>query len=68
MPTNKPKIQIILEEDAYKKLKKLAEEDKRSLSQMGGLIIEKYIKEYESKQERAEQKDKLEKSSISKIG
>lgn len=68
MPTNKPKLQVILEEETYKKLKELAEKDKRSLSQMGGLIIEKYIKEYEAKQGREEQKHNLEKSSISKTG
>lgn len=68
MPTNKPKLQVILEEETYKKLKELAEKDKRSLSQMGGLIIEKYIEEYEAKQGREEQKHNLEKSSISKTG
>lgn len=68
MPTKKPKLQVILEETTYNKLKELAEEDKRSLSQMGSIIIEKYINEYETQQERAGQKDKLSKSSISKTG
>jgi predicted DNA-binding protein len=49
MPTNKPKVQIILDEEMYKKLKEIAEKDKRSISQMGGIIIEKYIEEHESK-------------------
>lgn len=68
MPTNKPKIQVILEEDVYNVLKELADKDMRSISQMGGYIITKYIQEYEAQQERSNQKTKLEKSSISKIG
>ncbi|WP_320991536.1 hypothetical protein [Hungatella sp.] len=67
MPTNKPKLQVILEEETFNKLKELAEKDRRSLSQMGGLIIEKYIEEYETQQEREEQKNKFAESSVSKI-
>lgn len=67
MPTNKPKLQVILEEETFSKLKELAEKDRRSLSQMGGLIIEKYIEEYETQQEREEQKNKFAESSVSKI-
>lgn len=68
MPTNKPKIQVILEDDIYKVLKEIAEKDMRSISQMGGYIITKYIQEYIEQQEREEHKHDLEKSSISRTG
>lgn len=68
MPTKKPKVQIILDENIYQKLKDIAEQDKRSISQMGSIIIENYIKNFEAQQNRAEQKSKLEKSSISRTG
>lgn len=68
MPTKKPKVQIILDENIYQKLKDIAEQDKRSISQMGSIIIENYIKNFEAQQNRTEQKGKLEKSSISRTG
>lgn len=68
MPTNKPKVQIILDEDIYIKLKEIAEKDKRSISQMGGIIIEKYVEEYEAKHKREERKNSLGKSSDSRTG
>ena len=68
MPTKKPKVQIILDENIYQKLKDIAEQDNRSISQMGSIIIENYIKNFEAQQNRTEQKSKLEKSSISKTG
>ena len=68
MPTKKPKVQIILDENIYQKLKDIAEQDKRRISQMGSIIIENYIKNFEAQQNRTEQKSKLEKSSISKTG
>ena len=68
MPTKKPKVQIILDENIYQKLKDIAEQDKRSISQMGSIIIENYIKNFEAQHNRTEQKSKLEKSSISKTG
>lgn len=48
MPTKKPRVQTILEENQYKKLKYLCERDSRTESNMTKMIIEKYIKEYES--------------------
>ena len=68
MQTKKPKIQIILEEDVYKELNKLAEKEMRSISQMGGVIITQYINELKAKQERIAKKSHLEKSSISGTG
>lgn len=68
MPTKKPKVQIILEEDIYKALNTLAEKEMRSISQMGGVIITQYIKDHQAKQEKATKKDRLEKSSLSRSG
>ncbi len=47
MPTDKPRVQMILEKEYYKKYKYLCERDKRSESNLGKMIIEKYIDEYE---------------------
>lgn len=68
MPTKKPRVQTILSEDVYKKFKELCEKEMRTESQMASMIITKYIEEYETKQERTSQKQKLEQSSISKTG
>lgn len=68
MPTKKPRVQTILEEDIYKKFKELCDKEMRTESQMSGFIITKYIKEYETEQERSNKKKNLEKSSISKTG
>lgn len=68
MPTKKPRIQTILEEDIYKKFKELCDKEMRTESQMSGFIITKYIKEYEEQQKRSNKKQKLEKSSISRTG
>lgn len=68
MPTNKPKIQIILEKEIYDKLIEMAEKDQRTISQFGGIIITKYVEEQNVKQEKAATKEQLEKSSISRTG
>lgn len=47
MPTKKPRIQALLEVDIYKKFKVLCERDTRTESQLGGIIITEYIKQYE---------------------
>ena len=48
MPTKKPRIQALLEQDVYLKFKKLCDQDMRSESQLGGKIITEYIKQYET--------------------
>ena len=48
MPTKKPVVQVVLEEKYYKKLKALAEPEKRSCSNQGARIIEKYMKNREN--------------------
>jgi len=47
MPTNKPRLQIILEPEYAEKYKTLCKRDGRTESNMGKRIIEKYIEEYE---------------------
>ena len=48
MPTKKPRIQALLEQDVYLKFKKICDQDMRSESQLGGKIITEYIKQYET--------------------
>lgn len=67
MPTKKPRVQTILNENTYEKFKKMCEKEMRTESQMASIIITKYIEEYEAQQERVEQKHKLAESSVSKI-
>lgn len=47
MPSNRPKIQILLTDTYYKKFKKLCNYYRRSESKMGELMIERYIEEFE---------------------
>lgn len=47
MGTKKEIIQAILEDDYFKKFMYLCNRDKRSKSNLGKVIIEKYIDEYE---------------------
>jgi hypothetical protein len=46
MPTKKPRVQTILNEDAYKDFKALCEIEMRTESQMASFIITKYIEEH----------------------
>lgn len=46
MPSKKPIVQIVLNTKYFSKLKKLAEQEERSMSNQGLRIIEKYIDEY----------------------
>lgn len=47
MGTNKPRIQAILEQEYYEKFSYLCKRDKRSESNLGKMIIEQYIDDYE---------------------
>ena len=47
MGTNKPRIQIILENEYYQKYKELCKRDDRSESKLGSKIIKSYIDQYE---------------------
>ena len=68
MPSKKPIIAIRTTDEIIEKFQKICDEESRSMSNLGELLIKKYIKEWEEKQERTEHKEKLEKSSISKTG
>lgn len=47
MPTKKPRIQAILEQEYYDKYKYLCDRDGRSESNFGKYIIQQYIDQYE---------------------
>lgn len=49
MPSNKPKIVAYTDETTLKKLKKIAEENERSVSQEITFLVKKQIKSYEEK-------------------
>ena len=48
MPSKKPIIQAVIEEETYKKFKQLCVNDSRSASKLAGLIIKKYVNDYEA--------------------
>ena len=45
----KERISITLDEDLVRKLKQMAEDDDRSLSQFINLVLKKYVNDYQSK-------------------
>lgn len=47
MPTNKPKVQTVITTKYFNKLKALAEQEERSISQMSAIMLERYLDEYE---------------------
>lgn len=57
-----------INEELMNKLNKIAEEEHRTKNKQIEYILEKYVEEYEKQRERAEHKQNLEKSSISKTG
>lgn len=48
MPTNKPRIQTIVDEITYRKFKEVCIIEQRTESQMAGIAIKKFIENYES--------------------
>lgn len=48
MPTNKPKVQTLLTTKYFNKLKVIADQEERSISQMAAKMIEDYIDRYET--------------------
>ena len=48
MPTKKPIIQCVMEEDVYKKLLVICKNEERTPSKKGSMIISDYINKYES--------------------
>lgn len=69
MATNKPLVKGYIEAELKEKFKRICDEERRTESNMIEYLIDRYVKEYEAKtakeQERAEIKGKL---SDSKIG
>ena len=49
MPTKKPIVQTVLDESNFAKLKLLANNQDRSISNYAGYILKQFIKEYEEK-------------------
>lgn len=47
MPTKKPIIQSVIDEETYEKFLKITKLEKRSKSQLGTIAIEKFVKNYE---------------------
>lgn len=68
MPSNKPQFIFRTDKEILDKLKNIAELENRTANKQLEYILKKYIEEYETQQERSEQKHKLAESSISKIG
>lgn len=52
MPTKKPVIQTVIEENIYNKFKKICKKEDRSESKMAAIIIKKYIEQYEQENGR----------------
>lgn len=48
MPTKNPRIQALVEPNIYEKFRKLCEIEDRTESKLSGMIITKYIQQYES--------------------
>lgn len=49
MPSKKPRLQILLEENEYQKFKTIAEKERRTESNLGKIAILNYISSYEEK-------------------
>lgn len=64
MPTKKPIIQTVMDEETHRKFKEICKKEDRTESKMAAIIIRKYIEDYEK------QNGKLisQEPSISKIG
>lgn len=68
MATKKPQVKAYIDPELKEKLTIICNKENRSESNMIEYLIKQYIENYEAQQNRAEQKSKLEKSSISRTG
>ncbi len=64
MPTKKPIIQTVIEEDIYNKFKEICKREDRTESKMAAIIIKQYVEQYERENGRVSEPG----VSISKIG
>lgn len=49
MPTKKPIIQTVVDEDTHTKFKEICKKEDRSESKMAAIIIKQYIEQYEKR-------------------
>ena len=49
MPTKKPVIQTVIDENIYNKFKEICKKEDRTESKMAAIIIKEYIEQYEKK-------------------
>lgn len=47
MPTKKPVIQCVMDEEMYKKLLVICKQEERTPSKKGAMIISEYVRQYE---------------------
>ncbi len=47
MPTKKPVIQTVIDENIYNKFKEICKKEDRTESKMAAIIIKEYIEQYE---------------------
>ena len=64
MPTKKPIIQTVIDEDTHNKFKEICRKEDRSESKMAAIIIKQYIEQYEKEHGRINSVE----LSVSKIG
>lgn len=64
MPTKKPIIQTVVDEDIYDKFKEICKREDRTESKMAAIIIRQYIEQYEKENGHINNQG----LSISKIG
>lgn len=64
MPTKKPIIQTVIDEEIYNKFKEICKREDRTESKMAAIIIRQYVEQYEKENGRVSEPG----VSISKIG
>lgn len=64
MPTKKPIIQTVIDEEIYNKFKEICKREDRTESKMAAIMIKRYIEQYEKENGRVNEPG----VSISKIG
>ncbi len=64
MPTKKPIIQTVIDEDIYRKFKEICKKEDRTESKMAAIIIKQYIEQYEKEHGHINSAE----LSVSKIG
>lgn len=68
MPSKKPYIMVRTSQEVIDRFRELSDEQNRSMANLAETLILNYIKEQDALKNKAEQKSKLEQSSISRTG